>query len=101
MSMERWYLESSFAESSLYLIWRRTVIQEGEECLQLNILFDSGGSSTYITLKLAGLDRVSDADVILQSLQSDHLPFGLLKFCFVLLLKRQIKPFKISQHEQS
>lgn len=67
------------------------------ECLQLNILFDSGGSRTYVTLKLAGLDRVSDADVILQSLQSDHLPFGLLEFCFVLLLKRQIKPFKISQ----
>lgn len=46
--------------------------------------------STYITLQLAGIARVSDIDVILQPLQSDHLPFGLLKFFFVLLLKLKI-----------
>lgn len=40
------------------------------------------------------MDRVSDVHVILQSLQSDHLPFGLLKFFFVLLLKGQIINFQ-------
>lgn len=41
----------------------------------------------YIALQLCGVDRVSDVDVILESLQSDHLPFVLLKFRSVFLLK--------------
>lgn len=45
------------------------------------------GGGTYVTLQLAGMDRVSDADVILEPLQPDHLPFGLLKICSVLLLQ--------------
>lgn len=44
---------------------------------------------TYVALQFAGMDRVSDADVILKPLQPDHLPFGPLEICSVLLLQRQ------------
>lgn len=33
------------------------------------------------------MDGVSDASVVLQSLQSDHLPFGLFEIGSILLLK--------------
>lgn len=50
-------------------------------------LFFLFGGGLYIALQLVGIDRVSDVDVILESPQSNHLPFVLLKFSSVLLLK--------------
>lgn len=54
----------------------------------------------YIALQLGGIDRVSDVNVILESLQSNHLPFVLLKFCSVLLLKWQARKVTTSQYCQ-
>lgn len=60
-------------------------------CFRMSVVFFFFWQGTYVALQLAGMDRVSDADVVLKALQPDHLPFGPLEICSVLLLQSRLK----------